>query len=304
MAVKATVNKRPFKNCKWLKAWKMTDEENESYDSSVTLDFSDRLTTYTNSFETNSTPLYGDGKNVENAVSEGLESVSYGVHHVADDERADLYGETVNSSGAVISTGEDIPPYFCVAAAAEKRNGMLNLRKWLKVNFQKHEETVSQQENGGITYSMPTLTGNCAVHSRLGVKSVRIEVDPKTAEGAEFIENWYANAEYIGGSTMVNTSVIKVDNTEIVSGGTITSGDTVTFAGSATGGEGNYTYSFYYRAAGSDTWTTLAEDTSSDTATQAITVVSATDYEFRLVVRDGNGLALTKLYRATVQPSS
>ena len=45
MAIKATVNKRPFKNCKWLKMWKMTDEENETYDENITLDFTGRLTT-------------------------------------------------------------------------------------------------------------------------------------------------------------------------------------------------------------------------------------------------------------------
>ena len=301
MAVKATVNKRPFKNCKWLKMWKMTDEENETYDTDVTLDFTGRLTSFKNSVDSNSTPLYGDGKSVETAISEGDETVEFGIHHLVDDERAPLYGETRNSTGAVISSGEEVPPYFCVAAAAEKRNGMLNLRKWFKTTFRKHEESVNQQESGGINYSMATLSGTCSQNTRLGIKSVRIEVDPNTQDGADFITNWYANAEYIGGTGLVNTSTIKVGNDVIANGGSIDSGDTVTFNGSCTGGTGTKTYSFYYRAVGSDNWTVKAEDTSTATQTQEITVVTDTDYEFRTVVKDANGLSITKTFRVTVQ---
>lgn len=302
MAVKATVNKRPFKNCKRLGMWKMTDEENESY-SSTMLSFFDRLTTYTDNVESNSTPLYGDGKHIEDAISEGDGNLQLGVHHIADDERVDLYNETANSSGAVISTGEENPPYFCVALMAEKKNGMVNLRKYMKTAFEKHEESVTQQESGGVSYSMPTLNGKYSQNTRLGIKSVRIEVDPRTQEGQEFIENWYASAEFIGGNSFANTSVLKVDNVTVDSGSSITSGDTVTFSGSATGGTSPYTYSFYYRASGSDNWTAKAEDSSTATATQAITVVSDTVYEFKIVVKDANGVSLTKYFTLTVEAS-
>ena len=303
MAIKAKVNKRPFKNCKKLMMWKMNDEANEAY-SSAALSFENRLTTYTDSVETNSTPLYGDGVQVETAVSEGSGSLRIGIHHVADEERVELYNETANSSGAVISTGEETPPYFCVSLAAEKRDGMLNLRKNFKVAFQKHEESVQQQENGGINYSMTTLNGTYSQNTRLKIKSVRVEVDPNTTEGQEFITNWYSNPEFIGGTSFTNTSVIKVGTTTILNGGSITSGDTVTFSGSAAGGSTPYTYSFYYRAAGSDSWTAKAEDTSTATADQTITVSATTNYEFRLVAKDANGISLTKLFTVTVEASS
>lgn len=197
MAIKTKINKRPFKNCKRLVMWKMTDEENETYSTDV-LDFTNRLTTYTDSVATNTTPLYGDGEDIEDAVSEGTGTLQLGIHHLADEERVELYGETANSSGAIISTGDEIPPFFCVALAAEKRDGTLNLRKYFKTIFQKHEESVNQQESNGTSYSMPTLNGSYSKNKALGMKSVRVEVDPNTEEGAAFITKWYASATFIG----------------------------------------------------------------------------------------------------------
>ena len=303
MAIKTTTNKRPFKNCKMLKMWKMTDEVNETYAASPTLDFANRLTTYTDSTTTNSTPLYGDGEHLEDAVAIGEGSLSIGVHHVADEERVDMYGEGTNSSGAAISTGKEIPPYFCVALAAEKRNGMLNLRKYFKTMFQPHEENVTQQESGGITYSMPTLNGTYSKNSRLGMRAVRVEVDPNTADGYEFIQNWYANAEYIGGSGLVNACTLKKGTTVLNNGDSIAEGE-LTFTGSATGGTTPYKYSFYYRAAGSDSWTTAQEDSTTASTTATIDVATDADYEFKLVVKDANGVTMTKTMTVTITASA
>ena len=303
MAIKTTTNKRPFKNCKMLKMWKMTDEVNETYAASPTLDFTNRLTTYTDSQTTNSTPLYGDGEHLEDAVAIGEGSLSLGVHHVADEERVDMYGEGTNGSGAAISTGKEIPPYFCVALAAEKRNGMLNLRKYFKTMFQPHEENVTQQESGGITYSMPTLNGTYSKNSRLGMRAVRVEVDPNTADGYEFIQNWYANAEYIGGSGLVNACTLKKGTTVLNNGDSIAEGE-LTFTGSATGGTTPYKYSFYYRAAGSDSWTTAQEDSTTASTTATIDVATDADYEFKLVVKDANGVTMTKTMTVTITASA
>lgn len=293
-------NKRPFKNCKWLKMWKMTDEDNETYAANGTagmLDFTKRLTTYRNGVETNNTPLHGDGVKVEDAIIEGDETLELGIHHLADDERPVLYGETLNAAGASVSTGDEIPPYFCVATAAEKRNGTLNLRKWMKTVFQKHQEDVTQQESGGLTYSMPTLRGTCSQNTRMGVKSVRIEVDPRTQAGRDFIENWYANAEYIG-SGMVNNCTIKQGTTALNNGDVISDDGNFTFTGGAIGGTAPYTYEFYSRTAGSDTW-----DNRTAVAGFAFSFPTATDVEFKMVAKDATDLTLTKTIRVTVTPS-
>lgn len=303
MAVKATVNKRPFKNCKWLKMWKMVNEETETYSATPTLDYTNRLTTYNDNTDTTSTPLYGDGEHIEDAVSIGEGNLSIGVHHVADEERVDLYGEETNSDGAAISTGREIPPYFCVALAAEKRSGMLNLRKYFKTVFQPHEESVTQQENGGINYSMPTLNGTYSKNSRLGMRAIRVEVDPNTADGQAFIQNWYANADYIGGSGMVNACTLKKGTTVLNDGDSAAEGE-LTFTGSAVGGTTPYKYSAYYRAVGSNTWTTVQENSATASATITLDVASDTNYEFKFVVADANGITMTNTMTVTITASA
>lgn len=188
-------NKRPFYNCRRLTMWKMTDEETETY-SETPLSFEKRLTTYSDTVETNSTQLYGDGELVETATSEGAGSLSLGIHHMTLDERVQIYNET-DEDGTVISTGREIPPYMCVALIAAKRGNIVELRKWMKVVFQKHEESVTQQENNGVSYSMPTLSGTYSENTALGVKVARAEVDASTTEGKAFIENWFTTANYI-----------------------------------------------------------------------------------------------------------
>lgn len=88
-----------------------------------------------------------------------------------------------------------------VALMAVKRNGRVNLRKYFKVAFKKHDETVTQQEENGINYSMPTLNGTYVKNTTLGMKVARREVDPTTTEGAEIIEKWFTQATYIGETT-------------------------------------------------------------------------------------------------------
>lgn len=292
-------DKKPFVNCKKTKLWKMTNEQTGTYSSTVTIDLEDRLTTYTDNVSVNSTPLYGDGKMQDNAVAEGAGTLQLGVHHIADSERIDLYGEE-NVNGTSVSTGHNVAPYFCVALMAEKRNGNVNLRKFFKTQFAPHEETVTQQQDNGITYSMPTLQGTYFENTVTGRKAARVEADPKTAQGQALIANWFSIPEYIGEHTVLNTSAIKVGNTVIPDGGEIASGSTVTFNGSASGGTAPLKYSFYLKAEGSNTWTTVAEDSSTATATQSVSVVSDTVYIFRSVITDGNGVTIAKEQTATV----
>ena len=192
-----TVNDtRPFINCQDLKMWKMTDEAAGTY-STTALNFSDRLTNYNDTLAHNETDLYGDGELVDTVVSEGKGTLTLGIHHVLDTERVDLYNEQT-VTGAVVSTGDEIAPFFCVALSTKKRNGNICLRKWFKVAFQKHDESVTQQEANGTTYSMPTLTGSYTKNTVLGYKCARREVDPTTTEGQGIIAAWYNTAAYIG----------------------------------------------------------------------------------------------------------
>ena len=302
MAQKVTVKAKPPINIERLAMWKMTDEDNETYGS--VMDFDKRIMSFRDTLSTNSTALYGAGIVVDRATTINEGTLTYNVHALTADERNNVYGETKNSANAVITASDDIIPYVATAHATKKRDGKWNLYKYFKVQFQPNEESTEQITQGNMTYSTIVLNGTymqSEVHEAM--RAILFDVDPKTTAGAATIANWFANPLYVGIGGMTNTSTIKVGDDVIEDGGTITSGSTVTFNGSATGGTSPYKYSFYYRAVGSDNWTAKAEGSSTATATQAITVVSSTDYEFKLVVKDANGVSLTKIYTVTVAPS-
>ena len=302
MAQKVTVKAKPPINIEKLVMWKMTDEDNETYGS--VMDFDRRIMSFRDTLAVNSTSLYGAGVAVDRASSINEGTLTYNVHALTADEQVAIYGKVKNSANAVITASDDIIPYVATAHATRKRDGKWNLYKYFKVQFQPNEESTEQITQGNMTYSTIVLNGTymeSEVHEMM--RAVLLDINPKTDEGAAIIENWFANPTYIGIGGMTNTSTIKVGNDVIEDGGTITSGATVTFNGSATGGTSPYKYSFYYRAVGSDNWTAKAEDSSTATATQTITVVSATEYEFKLIAKDSNGVSLTKVFKATVAPS-
>lgn len=295
-----TENTRPFVNCEGLRMWKMIDEKTGTYAATPTLDFSDRLTTYGDSVQTNSTPLYGDGKLIETAVSEGPGTLTHGVHHVTDSERQIIYGEK-NVGGTSVSTGHEIAPYFCTALKAVKRDGRVNLRKWFKVAYQKHDENVTQLENNGIQYSLVTLTGTYSENTAIGMKVARREVDPNTTAGAAFIERWFSEADFIGDSTLVNTSTFTANSSAITDGAELEEGTTVTLSASATGGTTPYSYTFLYKAESDDYWTAIAQNTA--TATQTFTlpdVAEDTPCKLCISVKDSAGAERASIVSITV----
>ena len=303
MAQKIPVKAKPPINIEKLVMWKMIDEDTEAY--GPPMDFDRRVMSFRDNLATNSTPLYGTGVVVDRATVVNEGTLSYNAHALTSSERVNIYGEKKNSAGAVITTNDDIIPYVASAHATKKRDGKWNLYKYFKAQFPPHEESSEQITQGNITYSTIVLNGTymqSEVHEMM--RAMLFDVDPKAETGAAIIANWFTDPLYIGSNGMTNTSTIKVGDTVIANGGTVASGSTVTFNGSATGGTSPYTYSFYYRAVGSDTWTAKAEDSSTATATQAITVVSDTDYEFKLVVKDANGITLTRTFTVTVEASA
>ena len=75
------------------------------------------------------------------------------------------------------------------------------IRKYFKTIYQKHEETVTQLSDSGVSYSMPTLQGTYSTNTKLGEKGMkvaRLEVDPSTEEGAAIYTRWFTDATYIG----------------------------------------------------------------------------------------------------------
>lgn len=204
MANNANKKVKPIYNCEELRIWPMTDEETETY-AEDPLVFTKRLMSYDDSVSVNTTELYGDGVIVDMAIDEGAGTLALGIHGLDDDEFSKIYGAE-NVDGTIIETGEEVPPYCCVALIARTGKNKVNARKWPKVRLSKHTESV-QQKQGNTTYSTPTLNGTFVANEKLGIKRARkTGIDTSTAEGKAFIQNWLSQAEFFSASAPTSGS--------------------------------------------------------------------------------------------------
>ncbi len=187
---------KPPINVRKLTMWQMTDEENETYGDAHS--YEGRLMSYRDSITSNSAKLYGDGElaDVAQRVTEG--SVEFGIHELIDEERQNIYGEVV-VNGATVTSVNDNARYQCVAIMTERNDGKINLRKWFKVKFAQHEESVTQLSDGSATFSTPTLKGTYISNREGHFRAVLSGLDRTTDK--DVIEKWFTQASYIGEKT-------------------------------------------------------------------------------------------------------
>lgn len=295
------VKAKSMVNCLRLTFFGFADEDNEVYDASKVYTAAKALMGYTDNRSYTSTPNYGDGEETDREYGVSSRGIEFQIHDLAAAGMALIHGHRVTDNGVILRSGEDVIPYVGCAVMTKATGGKVNLYKFFKAKFPPSATSVTQKTEGNVSFSTTTLSGNYVDLERLGIDSAVIKgVDPTV--DAAFIENWFTIPDFYNTAGLSNTSTLTVSGNAVSDGDTITSGSTVTFNGSGTGGTTPYTYSFYYRAVGSDEWTAKAEDSSTATATQEITVSSSTNYEFKAVVKDANGVNKVKNWTVTVAP--
>ena len=114
-----------------------------------------------------------------------------------------------------------------------------------------------------------------------------IEVTVKDADGKTSVKKLYA-AVY---DKLVNNSGI--NNT------TIKKGKAVILSGTAEGGTGDYTYSYYYKILGSNTWYVIGTEFT-DQVEASMSPSTSTNYCFKVVVKDSNGSIAEKEFTVSV----
>ena len=292
---------RPIYNIAKLIVWPMINEDNETYGDPM--DLTDRLMTYDDSVGTSTQKFYGDGKVVQIDVDEDSGTLVLGIGGLHGEEFAKFFDAQVNSISTcgstfkvVNETGEEYPPYFCVALMAQKGKNLFNLRKWPKVRFQKMAES-AQQKTGTRTYSTPTMTGEFIRCERLGIKRSRLtDVDTSTLAGQTILSNWFGSPDWFGGSisgnTLTNLSVFKREGLiEIAGGETVLVGDVIKVTNSAYGGTAPYTYVNKYTAPG--------ESTAVAIPAAGLEIEAAGTYELESTVTDAAEHGAVKIIQIT-----
>ena len=286
---------KPIYNCERLVIWPMTDEENEVYGDPIVL--TRRLMSYDDNTDSSTTDLFGDGIIVDSDVDEGKGTLALGIHGLSDEEEAMINGIRMQD-GTLVETGEEVPPYCCVALLARRGKNIVTLRKWPKVRFAKHQETV-QQKQGSKTFSTPTLNGTFVYCERLHAKRLRKTVDLSTVEGAAFMEGWFGSPEFISADELVNTSYLTYQGESEAISGAVHEGSVI-INGAATGGTAPYTYSYYYQVLDGGAWSTytpVGENVT--TASTAVSVDAGLTYRLKAIVRDNIGQEVSRTFRFT-----
>ena len=91
----------------------------------------------------------------------------------------------------------------------------------------------------------------------------------------------------------------KLANTSVISSNIIKKGDTVTVKGSATGGNGNYTYAVLYKKKAETKWTVRQGYKDNDEIT--VRPYTNTDYDICIKVKDSDGTVSKKYFSVKVQ---
>jgi len=286
---------KPIYNCEKLYIWPMIDEENEIYGSPIVL--VKKLMTYDDSTANNTTDLYGDGGVTDTAVDEGAGTLALGIHGLTDSEFAKIYGVSIDG-GSVVETGEEVPPYCCVALMARKGKNIVTLRKWMKVRFAKHTESV-QQKQGNTTYSTPTITGTFVLCERLNAKRVRRTVDLSTAAGAAMADAWFDDPNCIN-FALTNTSYITSGSATapITDFDNVDLGE-ITLHGAASNGTSPYTYTYQYKRSSNSRWINIGTGEYASTAAQTFTPTAEDSYDFIISAKDSAGAVVDKAFTLT-----
>lgn len=286
---------KPIYNCEKLYIWPMIDEENEIYGSPIVL--VKKLMTYDDSTANNTTDLYGDGVVTDTAVDEGAGTLALGIHGLTDSEFAKIYGVSIDG-GSVVETGEEVPPYCCVALMARKGKNIVTLRKWMKVRFAKHTESV-QQKQGNTTYSTPTITGTFVLCERLNAKRVRRTVDLSTSAGAAMADAWFDDPNCIN-FALTNTSYITSGSATdpITDFDNVDLGE-ITLHGAASNGTSPYTYTYQYKRSSNSRWINIGTGEYASTATQTFTPTAEGSYDFIISAKDSAGAVVDKAFTLT-----
>ncbi len=105
------------------------------------------------------------------------------------------------------------------------------------------------------------------------------------------------------GKTASKTFTVKVNPTAIVNNSAVQStsimlGSTINVSASASGGNGSYKYSYYFKQAANSSWTTKAANTAAKTVT--IKPSQAVDYNVKVVVLDTDGRSASKIFTVKV----
>jgi phi13 family phage major tail protein len=156
--------------------------------------------------------LFADDGPYDTASTLGAMSLELNVADIPPSHRATLLGSTYDTStGLVVDSSEDIPPYVAVGCSVKKSNGYDRLIWYLKGKFSAPDDN-NQTKSDSINWNTPTITGNFLKrdYDNNWRFSVDTDDDGYTGSKTDFT-NWFKASTLVagdysgGGSTLTVT---------------------------------------------------------------------------------------------------
>lgn len=134
--------------------------------------------------------LDADDQEVETDAMINGGSVEITLSHITAEERAMLYGHTVQG-GVTMESAGDSAPYFCVAFQSTRRGNDAILKKIYKCKFTPGEESAQTARRDGISYQTSTIRGRYS--PLLNNAVARGMVDDTSDKYDQLADEWFAS---------------------------------------------------------------------------------------------------------------
>ena len=131
-------------------------------------------------------------------------------------------------------------------------------------------------------------------------KGKNVSVDTYGDSGWKVGTNMWVYTTNNGNSQLFKFTPVELVNKSSVSATEVNAGDTITAKGAATGGEGSYTYAYYYRPVDQTGWTTVGTKYGTQTSVN-INLTNPGQYYIDVHVKDQAGTDTTKRHTVTVK---
>jgi len=173
-----------------------------AYDSAVRV-----LGAITANFSPNASndTLFADDGPYETASTLGAMSLELNVADIPAEQRAELLGATYDAStGLLVHSAADIPPYVAVGMSVKKSNGADRLIWYLKGKFTAPDDN-NQTKADSINWNTPTITGNFL--KRDSDNQYRVSVDTDEPNVSQVTKYTWFDSPNVGIMTKVAAPV-------------------------------------------------------------------------------------------------
>jgi len=181
---------------KRLVMWPLTADTESELDYGNPTEFVKSLMTATRTPNQVEADQSADNQVVEDVTLNMGGTLAFGLTAINATDRTLLYGNE-EDAGSIRIHKDDLPPYLAVAYMATRRDGTVNLYKFMKSSYAEQAETHETVQSGSVKFATTNIQGKYIATTNGGDYGyIRMGVD--TVADAAVVDSWFTDADYHG----------------------------------------------------------------------------------------------------------